>query len=68
MLNRLIVGLTVIGLWGIEPCRGQVPGTIFEFTSDSFFAFEDAESATVEIRRTGDLGQSMSLSSTRSQR
>jgi uncharacterized delta-60 repeat protein len=61
MLNRLIVGLTVFGLWGGELCRGQVPGTIFEFTLDSFFAFEDAETATVEVRRTGDLGQSMSV-------
>jgi len=61
MLNRLIVGLAAFGLLGGELCRGQVPGTIFEFTLDFFFAFEDAESATVEVRRTGDLGQPMSV-------
>ena len=61
MLKRLIVGLAVCGLGLGEICRAQVPGTTIEFTLDSSFAFEDAESATVEVRRTGDLGLPLSV-------
>ncbi len=56
MANRLILGAVTLALLsGIEGFGQEVP-TTFEFVTDSYFAFEDSGSATVEVRRSGTLG------------
>lgn len=39
----------------------QTTGTTFEFATDTFFEFEDAGTATVEVRRSGDLSQTQTV-------
>ncbi len=54
MLSRLIVGILIVGFGASSVAQAQEAGSLIEFATDTFFEFEDAGSASVEIVRSGD--------------
>ena len=61
MLKRLLVAILIVGFGANSSSLAQEAGGTIQFATDTFFEFEDAGTASVEVIRTGDMSLAVSV-------